>query len=61
MFGFLFPRCDQEKLASLERNNMEFTDLKAYGAAIESIELYDKVGFYTCSDRGGGDDRVFFP
>ncbi|NBJ91063.1 DHH family phosphoesterase [Parablautia muri] len=54
MFGFLFPRCDQEKLADLERNNMEFTDLKAYGAAIESIELYEKVGFscipFSCPD-----------
>lgn len=54
MFGFLFPHCDQEKLADLERNNMEFTDLKAYGAAIESIELYDKVGFscipFSCPD-----------
>lgn len=45
MFKFLFPLCDGEKLAGLERNNMEFTDLKAYGAAIESIELYDKIGF----------------
>ena len=54
MFGFLFPRCDQEKLADLERNNMEFSDLKAYGAAIESIELYDKIGFsyipFSCPD-----------
>ena len=54
MFAFLFPRCDQEKLADLERNNMEFADLKAYGAAIESIELYDKVGFscipFSCPD-----------
>ena len=54
MFGYLFPRCDQEKLAVLERNNMEFADLKAYGAAIESIELYDKVGFscipFSCPD-----------
>ena len=54
MFRFLFPLCDQEKLADLERNNMEFTDLKAYGAAIESIELYDKVGFscipFSCPD-----------
>lgn len=54
MFGFLFPRCDQEKLADLERNNMEFADLKAYGAAIESIEIYDKVGFscipFSCPD-----------
>ncbi len=45
MFGYLFPRCDQERLAQLERNNMEFADLKAYGAAIESIRLYDKIGF----------------
>lgn len=54
MFAFLFPLCDQEKLADLERNNMEFSDLKAYGAAIESIELYDKIGFsyipFSCPD-----------
>lgn len=54
MFGFLFPRCDHEKLADLERNNMEFADLKAYGAAIESIELYDMAGFscipFSCPD-----------
>ena len=33
---------------------MEFSDLKAYGASIESIELYDKVGFscipFSCPD-----------
>ncbi|MCI9488369.1 MAG: DHH family phosphoesterase [Lachnospiraceae bacterium] len=54
MFGYLFPLCDQETLSDLERNTMEFTDLKAYGAAIESIELYDKVGFsgipFPCPD-----------
>lgn len=54
MFGYLFPRCDWEKLTVLERNNMEFTDLKAYGAAIESIKLYDKIGFscvpFPCPD-----------
>ena len=54
MFEFLFSRSNQEKLADLERNNMEFADLKAYGAAIESIELYDKVGFscipFSCPD-----------
>lgn len=44
MLSYLFPCCDQDMLANLERNNMEFTDLKAYGAAIENIELYDKVG-----------------
>lgn len=54
MFEFLFRYCDQEKLSDLERNNMEFEDLKAYGAAIESIELYDKTGFscipFSCPD-----------
>ena len=54
MFAFLFPLIDPQKLSDLERNNMEFTDLKAYGAAIESIELYDKVGFscipFSCPD-----------
>lgn len=54
MFEFLFKYCDHEKLAQLERNNMEFNDLKAYGAAIESIELYDRTGFscipFSCPD-----------
>lgn len=54
MLRFLFPFCDHEKLARLERNNMEFDDLRAYGAAIESIELYDKTGFscipFSCPD-----------
>lgn len=54
MFRFLFNYCDAEKLSDLERNNMEFNDLKAYGSAIESIELYDKVGFscipFSCPD-----------
>lgn len=54
MFGYLFPFCDQEKLTGLERNNLEFTDLKACGAAIKNIKLYDKVGFsyipFSCPD-----------
>lgn len=54
MFAYLFPLCNQETLARLERNNMEFNDLKAYGAAIESIEIYDKVGIsdvsFPCPD-----------
>ena len=33
---------------------MEFSDLKAYGEAIERIELYDKIGFscipFSCPD-----------
>ena len=54
MYRFLFPFCDQRKLSALERNNMELTDLAAYGAAIESIELYNTVGFswihFSCPD-----------
>lgn len=54
MFEFLFRYCDQEKLSNLERNNMEFDDLKAYGAAIENIELYNRMGFsyipFSCPD-----------
>lgn len=54
MFAFLFPLCDQKTLTWLERNNMEFSDLKACGAAIENIELYDKVGLscipFPCPD-----------
>lgn len=54
MIGFLFSYSDPEILSELERNNMEFADLKAYGAAIESIELYEKIGFsvvpFSCPD-----------
>ena len=54
MFQFLFPFCDRERLSALERNNMELSDLNAYGAAIESIELFDTVGFswipFSCPD-----------
>ncbi|MDO4531710.1 MAG: DHHA1 domain-containing protein [Bacillota bacterium] len=54
MFGFLHPLSDHEKLNRLERNNMEFTDLRAYGEAIESIALFDCVGFsyisFSCPD-----------
>lgn len=54
MFRYLFPLCDQEALARLERNNLEFNDLRAYGAAIENIEVYGKVGIsgvpFSCPD-----------
>ena len=45
MFAFLFSRADHRKLEYMEKNNLEFRDLRAYGAAIENIELYDKLGF----------------
>lgn len=53
-FGFLNPLCDKDKLNKLKQNNMEFSDLKAYGAAIANIKVYDKVGIagipFSCPD-----------
>lgn len=54
MFDYLFVRSDQEVISMLEHNVMEFGDLKAYGAAIENIQIYDKFGFtvipFPCPD-----------
>ena len=53
-FGYLHSKADTDILSRLEQNQMEFTDLKAYGAAIENIELYDRTGFacipFPCQD-----------
>ena len=54
MFSFLFDYRDEKSLNDLEHNNMVFSDLRAYGAAIENIKLYGVVGFskipYACPD-----------
>lgn len=54
MFGYLYKRANEDLLDRLIRNNMEFDDLKAYGAAIENILLYGRVGFamipFDCPD-----------
>lgn len=54
MFAFLFPLIDPEMLKSLECNNLEFRDLRAYGAAIDHIKVFDTVGFscipFSCPD-----------
>ena len=54
MFGFLHPLIDQQQLKNMERNNMEFNDLRAYSAAIKNIKIYDNVGFscipFSCPD-----------
>ncbi len=54
MFAYLHPLCDQDKLASLERNNLVLEDLRAYGAAVESIRVYGAIGFssvpFPCPD-----------
>ncbi len=54
MFKYLFPQIDGDKMTDLEKNTMEFNDLKAYGSAIENIQVYDKVGIaaipFECPD-----------
>ena len=54
MFAFLHPLIDHEKIKNIEYNNLEFNDLRAYGAAIERIKVYDTVGFscipFSCPD-----------
>lgn len=54
MYAFLHPFCSQAQLLHLERNTMEFTDLKAYSAAIDSIKVYGKAGLcfipFSCPD-----------
>lgn len=47
MFGYLFQYSDKNLLTALETNNLEFSDLKAYGASIDTIQIYGKVGFST--------------
>ena len=54
MFAFLYPLIDQVKMKHVECNNMELSDLRAYGAAIEHIKVYGTVGFscipFSCPD-----------
>lgn len=54
MFDFLFPYISNERMSALERNNMEFDDLRAYGTAIENVNVYGRTGFtfidYACPD-----------
>ena len=54
MFSYLFPLSDTQKMLELERNNIELTDLRAYSEAINTITLYDTMGFasipFSCPD-----------
>lgn len=45
MVAFLFEHLNKEKLNQMYNSTIEFQDLKAYGAAIEHIEVFDYVGF----------------
>ena len=54
VFAFLHPLTDSTKLKKLEMNNLDFSDLKAYGAAIENIRVFDYLGMvhipFDCPD-----------
>lgn len=51
---FLFPLHNKAKITRLEQNTMAFRDLKAYGAAIEHIQVYERFGYtmvpFACPD-----------
>ncbi len=53
-FAYLNPLVDHEKLKALELNSIEFNDLKAYGAAISNIQVFDYLGIsfvpFDCPD-----------
>ena len=54
MYEYLFGYASADIITDLEQNNMEYSDLKAYGAAIENIEIFGTVGFagipFACPD-----------
>lgn len=54
MFAYVYKKADTEKLKSMYTNVMEFSDLQAYGAAIDNIRIYEGVGFasipFDCPD-----------
>ena len=53
-FAYLYPLADRNKLKSLEMNSLEFSDLKAYGAAISNIQVFGYLGIsfipFDCPD-----------
>ena len=45
MFGFLYEYADWDLVKSMYSNTLEYDDLRAYGAAIQNIQLYGTTGF----------------
>lgn len=45
MLTYVYKHADLEMLNSMYSSAIEFQDLKAYGAAIENIDVFDYVGF----------------
>lgn len=54
MFSFVFEQANPEYISRMYTNVMEFSDLKAYGAAIDNIHVYGEIGFakipFDCPD-----------
>lgn len=54
MFSVLYKLADQSIIKDINAGTMELKDLKAYGAAIENIHLYDNIGYaaipFNCPD-----------
>lgn len=54
MFSYLYQYADNDKISRFYINNMEMSDLKAYGAAIENISVINEIGFahipFDCND-----------
>ncbi|MBO6015730.1 MAG: DHH family phosphoesterase [Lachnospiraceae bacterium] len=54
MFAYVFERSNANLILQMYRDVMEFADLKAYGAAIDNVQIYDRVGFaqipFDCPD-----------
>lgn len=45
MFAYLFAHADWHLVQNMYNNTLEFEDLRAYEAAIQSIQVHEKVGF----------------
>lgn len=54
MLDYLYDYTDVELVQSMYNNGMELQDLRAYGAAIENIQIYDYIGLaripFDCQD-----------
>lgn len=54
MFSYLYKYADNDKITKFYINNMEMSDLKAYGAAIENISVINGIAFahipFDCND-----------
>ncbi|MCM1496270.1 MAG: DHHA1 domain-containing protein [Bacteroides sp.] len=54
IFAYLYEYVDADKLSSMSNCAMELKDLRAYGAAIQNIRIYENIGFaeipFDCPD-----------